>query len=305
MPEIGDTGFVPTLGMPNFDAMQGPSFKKGSLGEQLAEKGLIGVFNKDILEDAKAGASPSLQALYNLLVFQLDTLNMVKPDTPVLPIEGVGKGGQIQINIALDAAAEGGDPVMQGWFKPNLVIHLTVNMVNLAKRLMEMEQVELAATMKSIMMVIELARSVADSIRSAGEAQAQVYDLQKMQGILQACMGIAQMGLGVASIINIAKFGTSGFLSQFQRGGGITSISSIGNGVGQAVTGFTSANLIMKKAHFEATKDLEETLRDFFEQNLGSSEKARDDLKDMIKKALDQLAELTTELMRAAGRLQQ
>lgn len=313
---IGQGNFIPGLGLPDESLLKGPLLKDNSiLKEAFGEKGLAELFNKDVLEDASKFVNLDLKHLYGSMTFTPVVLAVVKPESPILPV--AGKNESDGVGVGLKSGTDIPESSLAGWFKGNMLVKLTVNMTHMNKMMLDSELMELAATLTAILIIMETAKNAADSIISSAEKQAQIYQYQALQGIMQAVGGAFQIGVAGASLMTtsravwnqdmmmLVKPGTEPprpyALTSFTMSGGVEAVGAVFSGVGAAISGFASAHLVLERAQFDAYKEIQQALRAMFTQNMDSSMQARDDFESMIKKTLDQLAQITQASRQAAG----
>lgn len=325
-----NSSFIPGLAMPDELLMQGPQFTDDSLlGEYMGGGGLADIFSQDVLESAKSAVAMEFQFLFGNIQLNIDVLIVLSSDSPVLPVGGSSPAQPGAAALDSEAPPVGdADAVssldslsMNSWFSVNLLVALTTNMIQMEKEMRLSSLSELASTLVAMDMIIDFARNVADSIIKSAEKQAAMYTLQAVAGILQAVGGFVQMGMaGASTVCNMKSTkweanadGTPGgqfvnpktnkpfAINSFCNSGGATAIGSVFTGLGQTISGFGQAALTLEKAEFDAWKEVQEALKQLYQQILQSSSEAQKDLKELIKNTLDQLAQITTANRKSQG----
>lgn len=332
---IGQPGFIPMLGMPNEELMKMPLFTDDSIMKELGGGGfgLADVFNQDVLEDAKNVIGVEFQYLYGNINFTIDVLVAVTADQPILPVGTKGAADDVSAVAMFITIEDINNPIpgVNAWFTTNMILSLTLNMMKMSDELKESALHEISATITAMTMVIEFAKSIADAIMKAAEKQSDMYKMQAFQAIMQAVVGALQVVSAAASMYGHSREtkwvsqregdlpdgkiiggrweipnGAGGGkgrhpISEFQRAGGVTSLAAVFNGLGAAINNFVSAALTLEKGAFEAYKAIQEVLKSLFENLMTSSLDSRKDLEEMLKKALNDLAQITSSSRKAAN----
>lgn len=336
---LGTEGFIPGLGAPDEAMMKGPLVKDNSILKDFIGKGLADIFNKDVLEEAQGFVAIQYQYLYAGMRYNVTVLVALKADSPVLPTKSKADIESLEIaGIAMEitSAEEIGSekkPAINAWFSPNMIVCLTMNMMNISDEMRQSAFYEIASTMIAISLFLEAAQSIYDSIMKAAKDQSDMYRMQAFEGIMKAIGGVTQMVMSLGSMFGharetewnetsqhftlpskkgpdgeilrlpdgkIAEPGHHHPITTFVSAQGGAAIGQIFNGIGQAINNFVSAGLVLDKAGWEAYKQIQEVLIQFFEQAMASSIESRKDFEELIAKTLNDLAEITTNVRKAA-----
>ena len=213
-----------------------------------------------------------------------ETLNNLNAGNPVI---------EFQVGVTSEGTAATFQANM--WFSPNMMVSLQINLTEMQKQMTESRLAEVGAKVAAMDMIYDFAENMANAIIQAGQAESQMHMMEGVAGVMTAAGGIAGMGLAGANASG--KMGT-GF-STFMNSGGGTAMNSIFSGLGQAVSGFVKAQLVLEKAEWEAEKEIQSALKQLYSQILSSAQASEQELLDLVKKVLEMLQQVFAANARA------
>lgn len=212
-----------------------------------------------------------------------ETLNNLNAGRPV-----------IEFSVQTDSTGAATSVQANMWFSPNMMVSLAINLTEMEKQLSKARAAEVGAKVEAMNMIYDFAQGMATSILQAGQAESQMHMMEGVSGCLTMAGGIA--GVGLAGANATGKFPN---LAQFMQSGGGTALNSVISGLGQAVSGFVKAGLVLEKAEWEAYKEIQSAMKQLYSQILSSAQTSEQEQLELLKKTMDMLKQIWEGSLRA------